>query len=772
MSLIERERLFINEVEIELATDESAFARTLQVNDLVNIENRQTNFTKNIKIPKTPKNIETLDWLGVAGNVSQFPYQKNTAKYMIGNEFLIYDGWAIVNQTDNFYNVSIYDGAIDLYKAIENITLADLSIDEIDHTKNIENVIASFGDDLQYKYIVADYNGQSQYSSTGGTVNDTVNIDYLVPSTKIGYLLDKTFEYANATYDGSIFETDDFKNTYISYLRKNDGTEVNQIIYNGSGEYFSTGSEVQPNVIAVKHNVTSGVTGGGSFDSATEAFTVDSAGIYEISYFWSIFADVFSGSYYYANQRLLPKVLVNDTFFYPLSFSDSEISGSTQVPMNAGDSFKVVATTTLGMIYYPLRFGITDSMIPIPIWFHLQYKFVSTSSETSRKALSEFKVKEFLNEILWKYGLTMYKDKYQNHYTFKNLSEIINENNTIDWSDKFQTVNSESYLYGSYAQSNQLALKYNSDNVSYDDGYITVNNKNLNDSKVVIQSKVYAKEEEKTTNLGYESNLFKYWDKEINDEGEVNYKSLSSRFYWMSYTNKSYPAGKWFGSQSQATRFKAYVVPEESSANQSFNYSVGKYYGEFNKILDNAKIVTANIWLTYLDVIDFDFSKLYFIKQLGAYFLVNKIINFQLNKSTNVELIQIDNPLSTTVVQPPASLNSTVVTPYQDGSGYYLTFEIPIDDGYAHLELEATFMRVNGTMTTIDNITNVGNVYKFRTGRVTTTATGGGILLDATRFNFFNVYNKIMYSGAVLYFSPSQVTSNAPKEILLEAIYE
>ncbi|PWB24646.1 hypothetical protein [Flavobacterium sp. HTF] len=772
MSLIERERLFINEIEIELATDESAFARTLQVNDLVNIENRQTNFTKNIKVPKTPKNIQTFDWLGVSGNVSQFPYQKNIAKYMIGNEFLIYDGWALVNQTDGFYNISIYDGAIDLYKAIENITLADLSINEIDHTKNIENVIASFGDDLKYKYIVADYNGQSQYSSTGGTLNDTVNIDYLVPSTKIGYLLDKTFEYANATYDGSIFNTDDFKNTYISYLRKNDGTEVNQVIYNGSGEHYSYGGAIQPNIVSVKHNVTSGVTGGGSFDADTIGFTVDSSGIYEVSYFWSIFADVDSGSYFYQNLRLVPKVLVNDTFYYPLSFSDSEISGSTQVPMNAGDSFKIVATTSAGNILYPLRFGISDSMIPIPLWFHLQYKFVSTSSETSRKALGEFKVKEFLNEILWKYGLTMYKDKYRNHYTFKNLSEIINENNTIDWSDKFQSVSSESYLYGTYAQSNQLALKYNSDNVNYDDGYITVNNKNLNDSKVVIQSKVYAKEEDKTSNLGYESNLYKYWDKEINDEGEVNYKSLSSRFYWMTYTNKNYPAGKWFGSQSQATRAKAYVVPEESTTNQSFNYTVSKYYSEFNKILDNAKIVTANVWLTYLDVIDFDFSKLYFIKQLGAYFLVNKIINFQLNKSTSVELIQIDNPLSSTGVQPPAPLNATAVTPYQDSSGFYLTYEILIEDGYTQLELEATFMRINGTMTTIENITNVGNLYKFRTGRVATTATGGGILLDATRFNFFNVYNKIMSSGAVLYFSPSQVSSNAPKEILLESIYE
>ena len=49
-----------------------------------------------------------------------------------------------------------------------------------------------------------------------------------------------------------------------------------------------------------------------------------------------------------------------------------------------------------------------------------------------------------------------------------------------------------------------------------------------------------------------------------------------------------------------------------------------------------------SINLKYTDITNFDFTKLYFIKQLGNYYLVNKIINFRMNETTNVELIKVE----------------------------------------------------------------------------------------------------------------------------------
>jgi hypothetical protein len=50
------ESKYINNKLIELSTQTQQFARTLQVNDILSLDDRQTNFTKNIRIARTPSN--------------------------------------------------------------------------------------------------------------------------------------------------------------------------------------------------------------------------------------------------------------------------------------------------------------------------------------------------------------------------------------------------------------------------------------------------------------------------------------------------------------------------------------------------------------------------------------------------------------------------------------------------------------------------------------------------------------------------------------------
>jgi hypothetical protein len=57
-------RLYINNKLIELSTQTQQFA-ILQVNDILSLDDRQTNFTKNIRIARTPSNVLAMDFLGV-----------------------------------------------------------------------------------------------------------------------------------------------------------------------------------------------------------------------------------------------------------------------------------------------------------------------------------------------------------------------------------------------------------------------------------------------------------------------------------------------------------------------------------------------------------------------------------------------------------------------------------------------------------------------------------------------------------------------------------
>jgi hypothetical protein len=49
-------------------------------------------------------------------------------------------------------------------------------------------------------------------------------------------------------------------------------------------------------------------------------------------------------------------------------------------------------------------------------------------------------------------------------------------------------------------------------------------------------------------------------------------------------------------------------------------------------MLDKSKLLICNINLKYTDITNFDFTKLYYIEQLGSYYLVNKVLNFRSNE--------------------------------------------------------------------------------------------------------------------------------------------
>src|SRR5690606_30837853 len=100
-------------------------------------------------------------------------------------------------------------------------------------------------------------------------------------------------------------------------------------------------------------------------------------------------------------------------------------------------------------------------------------------------AFTDFGVKDFVKEITTRYGLTPIYDHLTKNVRFLTVDEKINFGNVVDWSDKYVNREEESYLYGSYAQTNAFTHKYNEDGDDYNNGSININNSNLDTSKVV-----------------------------------------------------------------------------------------------------------------------------------------------------------------------------------------------------------------------------------------------------------------------------------------------
>jgi len=620
-------RLIINNILIELEPSKP-IARTLQVNDIANLQNRQANFTPTFSIPRTANNIRAFANLGIIGANSQTPYQRNNAYYYAeSGECLVYNGWAIITATEKEFRCNLYDGVIDFYKAIENDTLAILPLDEINHIKTLDNVVDSINGLTTYKYILADYNGKALYDV------DKINIDYLVPSTPVSYLWDKIFEYYGFTYSGSVFDTFNFQNLWMSFPKGTTSTIADDEMFDSS-------------------DITYPPEGGAN---KSRYFKYDT---YTIDTPLTLFNDrhvIFPEPGTYRLE------ITGDISILTVSTREFSInlSKNQQANTNSADisSYTTLVThPTSGTHTININQLITvdsDESLCLfirataSIYFannNLNVKISKVESSTIdfEGAFIDLKTKDFLNEILTRFSLTPFKDKYSNNIVFKTLQEVLQDTDVVDWSNKFDSVNSESYAYGSYAQQNLFRYKYNDAESDYNNGSINVENVNLQDSKDVIKSVIYSPEKTKTNVLPKETNTYKLWNKEPKDDGSVTYKSLDKRFYFLRADNYIFDSAVTIGSETLATEITIAQAPFESFFKLPFTDVIQDYYLPIYQILNNAKIINANIFLKEQDVINIDFSKLYWIEQLGNYFLLNKIVNFQGNGKTKCELIKVD----------------------------------------------------------------------------------------------------------------------------------
>jgi hypothetical protein len=84
----------------------------------------------------------------------------------------------------------------------------------------------------------------------------------------------------------------------------------------------------------------------------------------------------------------------------------------------------------------------------------------------------------------------------------------------------------------------------------------------------------------------------------------------------------------------------------------SFNEILFDWYAPITSIFNKAKLIPVDLWLNAIDVANVDFSKLKYIRQLGGYFLLNKVNGFTKSKPTRVELIEVDYFTPTDVANP------------------------------------------------------------------------------------------------------------------------
>lgn len=202
-----------------------------QIEDILEISKRKTDFSKTITLPGTPKNNKFFNQIFSVNidNISFNPNVRIPAQIRIGDNEIFKGFLRLTNiYIDNKevkYEINISGSLKDIMKNIENYTLRDLDLSEYQHTRNASTIQESWayrvyinsgltetfadkGQGYVYPYII---NGNND------GIFDKAYVQDFFPAVYVKTCIDKMFAFAGFTYTSDFFESDYFRKLILPY---------------------------------------------------------------------------------------------------------------------------------------------------------------------------------------------------------------------------------------------------------------------------------------------------------------------------------------------------------------------------------------------------------------------------------------------------------------------------------------------------------------------------------------------------------------------------
>jgi len=601
--------VYINNLLIE-TTDSKEIVYNKQCNDISELADRQANFTYTFKAPLTANNKRALGFVGMVGNTSNIPYQKNKVDVIDSDTglHLIRNGWAVVKQTSKDYEINTYDGSIDLFKAIENKNFGDdVDLSEINHEKNLTTVIDSFTNE-DYRYIINDYGGKTHLPS------DKINIDYLIPSVRVKYLWDKIFSTFGFNYIGNVFDTFDFDQLWLTYPK---GINAETTVLSAEFKDWNNSSQIYDDITIIEGT-----------NYLNKKYIVSQTGSYKID------LDALGIVFYLS----LVTVSIPATFVLKINgaiVASTQNTLSTTQMLIDGDivEFEISLSNYGGVP--PFNYAILKKEFIVN-------KFNSIVSFSDE--LKQLSITDFFKEILNRFSLTIFIDV-DGNYVFKTFDERL-QSDIVDWSNKFSKRVNESYTPKTYGQVNNFLQNYNDKEGKYNNGSFSISNQNLAESKDLIKSKIYSAEKDLSTfminildsEIIYPTLLY---SKEVTENSgiqEVKYKELSGRFYFL--RNEIINKEASLKSEVLGLHEDVTFLPIARFITTAFKDFVPKYYSNIDLLLNEFLMHKIEMNVNTIDFVNLNLDSIYYFEQEQNYYFLNKM-QWQKGKLTSADFYRI-----------------------------------------------------------------------------------------------------------------------------------
>jgi len=123
----------------------TVIALTFQAGDIGDLRTRAADFTQTINIPKTKNNRKLFGNIDLVNSRSATPYRKGRVDYWQSGLNIITGGTGVLTESDEFYKLSVYNGIVDFFSAIngKNVDDIDFGVYETIDLPYLESIMLS-----------------------------------------------------------------------------------------------------------------------------------------------------------------------------------------------------------------------------------------------------------------------------------------------------------------------------------------------------------------------------------------------------------------------------------------------------------------------------------------------------------------------------------------------------------------------------------------------------------------------------------------------------
>lgn len=619
-------------------------ALTLQNNDLAELKDRQADYTQELTLPPTGHNLRVLGSVGLSDSETDSPYRLFECRLFAGDHLLMGRGssLSVRGVSNEGIECTIVGAEIDFFEALRESPMGLIAEPSVVRSEG--GLFVPSGDPgvLEAQTIEGAVIAYASFFRGGEYPVAGVSPAYTLPFVYAQWLFKAIVEAKGFTWSHNLADYPGLDRIALPVVDDQADEDSFDDIKNGYGDFMGAvpAGGVRCLIPTITNNAKGLISTVGVNGSTAEAYTVIQSSVpcrVELTVWLNFPA---ASSAYPANIHLSATANGEDVLDYSYT-GEGLVSPDDQhvisVSLQANSPLVITAvygsaagTPAMFMVaHHGLDIDVFESeRVPIGGKLHLP------------KNLGFETQGDFAKAFIQAHGLFVSVDRRTSEVSTYTMKEVYDrKDRAVDWTMKLVGRQSSlQFNVEGYAQSNEIKMKDNSEDSCKDKGTFSVDDKTLPASKVLFELGFEAGLDWMTNDGAPVANIpvFDMGDKDLTDSERRETAELSpGEPHLVSIS----PTKRLVKHHEGPMQVRCKVASHTGAKVQDL---LDTFFQEITGgLLDKAKMVTADFYLTPLDIEMFDPFTPVYLKQHGAFFYVNKISNFVSGQLTTVELIKL-----------------------------------------------------------------------------------------------------------------------------------